>query len=106
MNTLQNKYDAIENLIFRERLRMESLAIETEKDLLVIHLNNQLTVTAPISFFKRLKGASPTALRHFKFVANGTGIHWPELDEDLSLKGLLEEFLRQRVNSASQLSII
>jgi len=38
---------------------------------------------------KRLLKASPSQRQHFEISASGYGIHWPELDEDLSIEGLL-----------------
>ncbi len=38
---------------------------------------------------QRLLGATATQREHFEIAASGYGIHWPELDEDLSIDGLL-----------------
>ncbi|MDQ3842652.1 MAG: DUF2442 domain-containing protein [Bacteroidota bacterium] len=44
----------------------------------------------PLSYYKVLKNAHAAVLQHYQLIANGAGIHWPELDEDLSLKGFLK----------------
>lgn len=105
MNTLHNKYDAIENLIFNEGLRIKSLKINPNHDKLLIGLNTNLTFVTPIKSYKGLQNASIKDLKNFKLIAGGTGIYWPALDEDLSLKGFLKEFLRQKVNTPRKLSI-
>lgn len=105
MNTSHNKYDAIENLIFNEGLRIMSLEISPTLDKIFIHLNNDILFVAPVALFKRLKNANVKKLENFKFIGNGTGIHWPELDEDLSLKGFLKEYLRQVVMNKRELVI-
>lgn len=103
MNISHNKYDAIENLIYSEDLRIESVKLSPQLDVLYIQLNNHLVFVAPISSYKRLKNASPEHLKHFKLIANQTGIHWPEIDEDLSLKGFLKEYLLHALRTENKL---
>jgi hypothetical protein len=43
----------------------------------------------PLAYFPRLLAASPEQLQRFEFSGNGSGIHWDELDEDISVQGLL-----------------
>jgi hypothetical protein len=43
----------------------------------------------PLANFPRLLAATPEQRQHFEFSGNGTGIHWDELDEDISVQGLL-----------------
>ncbi|WP_456342142.1 DUF2442 domain-containing protein [Thermovibrio sp.] len=51
-------------------------------------------IGAPLEWFPRLKEASPSERENYYLTANGTGIHWEELDEDISIRYLLkEEFL-------------
>lgn len=47
------------------------------------------TISAPIAWFPRLLHASVTQREHWESAGGGYGIHWPELDEDLSTEGLL-----------------
>jgi hypothetical protein len=39
--------------------------------------------------FPKLRKATPSQLNNFRFIGNGIGIHWEELDEDISVAGLL-----------------
>jgi hypothetical protein len=43
----------------------------------------------PLEWFSRLCNASPAARDEYRLVGGGIGIHWPQLDEDLSVAGLL-----------------
>lgn len=43
----------------------------------------------PLAYFPRLLAATPQQRLQFEFSGNGTGIHWDELDEDISVQGLL-----------------
>lgn len=54
----------------------------------VIRLSSGTEVFFPVAENPRLKGASEAELLAFEFSPNG--IHWPALDEDLSIRGLLE----------------
>ena len=47
------------------------------------------TVTAPLVWYPRLVHATPEERADWRLVGGGSGIHWPELDEDLSVEGLL-----------------
>ncbi len=50
-------------------------------------------IGVPLDWFPRLKGASPEERENYYLTANGTGIHWESLDEDISIKYLLSEKL-------------
>lgn len=99
MSTLINKYDAIENLIYKEGLKITSIKVSPTNDKLFIHLNNDLTFITPTKNYKGLKNATAKRLKNYRLIGSGIGIHWPDLNEDLSLKGFLQEFLRQKIRS-------
>lgn len=94
MSTLVNKYDFIENLIQEEGLRIETVEVHPESDLLIVILNKKMVLPQRLSAFKRLKGQNKSALLNYRLIGKGIGINWPELDEDLSLKGFLEDFFK------------
>lgn len=106
MSTSYNKYDSIEKLIFDEGLRIKSLKFDLPNDNMFIHLNKDLTLIVRLSLYKNLKQAKPESLKHFKVIANGTGIHWPDLDEDLGLKGFFKDFLRSSVEGGQKELVI
>ena len=56
---------------------------------LIVSLVDGRTLTIPLVWFPRLADATPAQLRQYELLGDGEGIHWPELDEDLSVEGLL-----------------
>ncbi|MBA1445567.1 MAG: DUF2442 domain-containing protein [gamma proteobacterium endosymbiont of Lamellibrachia anaximandri] len=56
---------------------------------LIVELVDGRTVTAPLIWFPRLSKASVEQLQKWELLGDGEGIHWPEIDEDLSVAGLL-----------------
>jgi hypothetical protein len=100
MNTSPNKqFDVIEHIIFQEGLRIQAIDIHPELDLMTIYLNTKVALSQNISFYKLLKQADRSQLLQFELIGGGVGVHWPLLDEDLSLKGFLQYELRKVINS-------
>jgi hypothetical protein len=58
-------------------------------DSLVVTLEDGRILSVPLEWFPRLRDASPKARRNWRFIGKGYGIHWPSLDEDISVPGLL-----------------
>jgi len=56
---------------------------------LVVSLVDGRVLSTPLVWFPRLLLASPAARTHYELLGNGEGIHWPEVDEDISVAGLL-----------------
>lgn len=72
-------------------LNIEPIAqsVETSDSELVVKLTDGRVLSAPLVWFPRLLNA-PSAKRDvYELIGNGVGIHWPELDEDISVAGLL-----------------
>ena len=100
MDTLaNNQFDAIESLIVNEGLRIEALDFHPEQDMMLIILNTKVVLNQSLSAYSSLKRAEKSQLQQYRLIAGGTGVHWPELDEDLSLKGFLQSELRKVVNT-------
>lgn len=58
-------------------------------NMLIVELSDQRTLSVPLEWFPRLLHARPEELQNWELIGEGDGIHWPELDEDLSVEGLL-----------------
>lgn len=58
-------------------------------DTLEVRLRDGRKISAPLAWFPRLVGATPTQRARWEASAAGHGIHWPDIDEDLSVAGLL-----------------
>ena len=56
---------------------------------LVVDLDDGRTVMVPIGWFPRLAHGKPAERSRWRLIAHGEGIHWPDLDEDISVEGLL-----------------
>ncbi len=56
---------------------------------LVVNLVDGRTISVPLVWFPRLSGASKEQLKNWELLGDGEGIHWPDIDEDLSVAGLL-----------------
>ncbi len=64
-------------------------SVEFVQDSLVVHLEDGRTLGVPLEWFPRLRDASPEQRNHWRMIGPGSGVHWPDLDEDLSVAGLL-----------------
>ena len=93
MSSSANKYDSIESLIFENGLKILGLHFYQEMDLMLIVLNNQQVLKYPISESERLQTATKEHLENYELIGKGYGVHWPDIDEDLSLKGFLKREL-------------
>lgn len=66
-----------------------AVAVSFREQCLVVGLDDGRSVSVPLSWFPRLDGASLAELEDWQLLGAGEGIHWPQLDEDLSVVGLL-----------------
>lgn len=64
-------------------------SVELTNAELVVGLVDGRVLSIPLVWFPRLLNASAQARQHFELLGNGEGIHWPEVDEDISITGLL-----------------
>ena len=55
----------------------------------IVDLMDGRTISAPLAWYPRLSNASADQLAHWEKSGGGFGIHWPDVDEDLSTEGLL-----------------
>jgi hypothetical protein len=53
-------------------------------------LSDRKEIIFPVDVNKKLRDATPSQLSKIKLICDGTGLHWPDLDEDLSVTGILE----------------
>lgn len=63
--------------------------ISFEEGVLQVFLSDGREIRVPLEWFPKLRDASPEARRHWRLIGKGVGVHWPDIDEDLSLDGLL-----------------
>ena len=58
-------------------------------DAVVVDLADGRTITVPIAWFPRLAHGTPAERAKWRLIGNGEEIHWPDLDEDISVRSLL-----------------
>lgn len=58
-------------------------------DVVEVELSDGRTISAPLTWFPRLLHATPAERSSWRLIGRGEGIHWPEVDEDISVEGLL-----------------
>ena len=66
-----------------------AVAARCTDDALVLQVADGRELTVPLEWFPRLRGASPAARQNCRLIGGGIGLHWPDLDEDLSVSGLV-----------------
>ena len=64
-------------------------SVNIDADSLVVGLIDGRTISVPLAWFPSLSSASLSQLKEWEILGGGEGIHWPQLDEDLSVSGLL-----------------
>jgi hypothetical protein len=63
--------------------------VETTDESIRVSLSDGRVVTVPISWYPRLSHARPEHRAQWELIGQGHGIHWPELDEDISVENIL-----------------
>jgi len=58
-------------------------------DILSVCLSDGRTISVPIAWYPRLSHGTPDERDHWRLIGDGRGIHWADLDEDISIENLL-----------------
>ncbi|HKO58408.1 MAG TPA: DUF2442 domain-containing protein [Thermoanaerobaculia bacterium] len=64
-------------------------AVRINEDVVTVDLADGRTLSTPLAWYPRLLHATPAQRNHFAISGAGFGIHWPDIDEDLSVHGML-----------------
>ena len=73
-----------------ERGAAVAQSVSVSDDDLVADLADGRTITVPLAWFPRLAHGTPPERANWRLIAGGEGIHWPDLDEDISVDSLLK----------------
>jgi len=65
------------------------LEVLFSEDAMIVNLDDGRTVSVPITWYPRLLAGTQAERLRFEFIGDGEGIHWPDLDEDISIEGIL-----------------
>lgn len=66
-----------------------ALRVSLTEDALAVELVDGRTVTVPVTWYPRLAHGSLAERGNWRLIGEGEGIHWPDLDEDISIEGVL-----------------
>jgi hypothetical protein len=66
------------------------VAIKVTNELITAQLVDGLTISVPLAWSWRLASATPAQRNHFEIIGDGEGVHWPDIDEDISARGMLQ----------------
>ena len=81
MNSLTTEGGGIEE----PRVRV----LEVTDEFIIAHLLDGRIIGVPVAWSWRLSGATPEQRANYDIFGEGTGIHWPDVDEDISVRGML-----------------
>ena len=63
--------------------------ISVTADTLAVDLSDGRSISVPLAWFPRLLHGTPEERNNWRFIGGGVGVHWPDLDEDISVENLL-----------------
>ena len=63
--------------------------IEITEDTIIAHLMDGRTIGVPLVWSWRLTEATPEQRKHYEIIGDGHGVHWTDIDEDISADGML-----------------
>ena len=66
-----------------------ALDVRFTDDTLIVSLSDGREVSVPLEWFPRLRDATPKQRKNWRLIAKGIGIHWEDVDEDISVATLL-----------------
>ncbi|NUO10158.1 MAG: DUF2442 domain-containing protein [Candidatus Brocadia sp.] len=59
------------------------------EDSFIVYLTDGRSISVPLVWYPRLFNAKKQELENYELIGDGEGIHWPDLDEDISMEGIL-----------------
>lgn len=68
---------------------VRALDVNVTDDTLTVDLADGRTLSVPLAWYPRLLHGTPEERRNWRLIGDGVGIHWPDLDEDISIEGML-----------------
>ena len=63
--------------------------VQVTDEALIVDLSDGRTVSVPLAWFPRLLHGTPEERNKWRLIGDGEGIHWPALDEDISVENLI-----------------
>ena len=75
------------NTVVKTEVRIKD--IKVTEDTIVAHLTDGRTISVPLVWSWRLAEATPEQRANYEIMGDGHGVHWPDIDEDISAEGML-----------------
>jgi hypothetical protein len=77
------------NTLAIDRREATAERVSVTKDTLTVQLADGRTLSVPLAWYPRLLHGNPKQRNRWRLIGRGEGIHWPDLDEDISIENLL-----------------
>ena len=82
------------------------LEVAVDESMIRVKFSGGLEIATPVSRFPRLASASAAQRKSWRRIGRGDGIHWPEVDEDISVRTLLSQSPRKPVNRMEEVPVL
>ncbi|MEX2444784.1 MAG: DUF2442 domain-containing protein [Alkalispirochaeta sp.] len=80
----------------------DAVEVHVTDDRLVVELEDGRSISLPLSWYPRLLHGTSDERNNYQFIGAGSGIHWPDLDEDLRVEDLLAGYRSQESQRSLQ----
>ena len=78
--------------------------VRVTEDEIIAHLADGRVISVPLAWSWRLAEATRKQRANFRLIGSGQGVHWPDVDEDISVEGMLQGIPAHRPRSSSNSS--
>ena len=72
-----------------KQIEIRATSVRVSDDALIVDLSDGRTVSAPLACYPRLLNGTVAEREDHQLIGEGLGVHWPQLDEDISVEGIL-----------------
>jgi len=86
------------NTVVRTEVLIQDIRVTD--DTIIAHLTDGRTISVPLVWSWRLSEATPEQRANYEIIADGEGVHWPDVDEDISAEGMLYGIPARRPTSS------
>ncbi len=86
-----------------QEIRIKDISVT--KDTITAHLMDGRTISVPLAWSWRLSEATPKQRANWEIIGDGHGVHWPDIDEDISAEGMLYGIPAPRPRVSSKLNL-
>ncbi len=77
------------SILLTEIPAVKAQNVNVTDDALIVDLSDGRTLSVPLAWYPRLWHGTPEERNNWRLIGSGEGIHWPDLDEDISVEGLI-----------------